>query len=387
MNVFWIVIACIVLWVLMRSLARRFAPRPAYWEERAAGGAEDEEDEGEEPTGRKRLRATAAPRPNLLAQSSLPNLATRDDLARALGITKGTLDWLAFPDATKEPLHYSAFAVPKRSGGYRVLYAPKPKLKAAQRWLHREILSKTSASEPAHGFVQTRSIHTNAAPHAGKDIVVTLDIQDFFPTITYRRVRGIFQSLGYGEEVAIPLAMLCTVKPAEKVRKFVGGQRHRMLPQGAPTSPALANLACRHLDARLAGLAAKFGCAYTRYADDLTFSGDEAFEKSLKRFMPLLHQIVKNEGFRVKKGKTHFARRGARQQVTGLVVNDGPRVPRRYRRELRAILHNARKTTLDAQNRDKHPHFRHALRGRIEFVRSTHPQLAARLLAELKALS
>jgi len=335
---------------------------------------------------RARLRATAAHRPEVLAQNGLPNLADRDQLARALKASRAQLDWLAFPESEAEPRHYVAFAIPKRSGGYRVLYAPKRKLKDAQRWVHREILAKTCAAEPAHGFVQGRSFHTNAAPHAGKDIVITFDIENFFPSITYRRVRGIFQSLGYGEDVAIPLAMLCTVKPAEKVREFVGGQRHRMLPQGAPTSPALANLACRHLDARLAGLAAKFGCTYTRYADDLTFSGDAVFEKSLKRFLPLFHAILRAEGFRVNRKKTHFARRGARQEVTGLVVNDGPSVPREYRRTLRAILHNARKTGIEAQNREKHPHFAHALRGRIEFVRATHPQLAAKLLAELKAL-
>ena len=340
---------------------------------------------GQRRQRRARLRATAAPQPQLLAQNGLPNLVDRDQLARALNVSRAQLDWLAFPEPDGEPRHYTAFAIPKRSGGYRVLYAPKPRLKAAQQWIRREILAKTHASEAAHGFVETRSILTNAAPHAGKDIVVTLDLEHFFASVTYRRVRGILQSLGYGEEVAIPLAMLCTVKPAEKVREFVGGQRHRMLPQGAPTSPALANLACRHLDARLDGLAAKFGCAYTRYADDLTFSGDEAFEKSLKRFLPLLRRIIAAEGFRVNRKKVHFARSGARQQVTGLVVNDGPRVPRAYRRRLRAILHNARKTGLDAQNRDKHPHFAHALRGRIEFVRSTHPQLATQLLAELKA--
>ncbi|HUT37515.1 MAG TPA: reverse transcriptase family protein [Planctomycetota bacterium] len=375
MNILWIIIACIAFWLLMRALARHSSPRSTPW------GRGDEE-----PAGRKRLRASAAHRPQLLAENGLPNLASRDDLAAALGIPRGALDWLAFPDSAKEPPHYTAFAVPKRSGGYRVLYAPKPRLKAAQHWIRREILAKTFAEDPAHGFVAGRSIHTNAQPHAGKDIIVTLDLQDFFPTITYRRVRGIFQSLGYGEEVAIPLAMLCTVKPAEKVQEFVGGQRHRMLPQGAPTSPALANLACRHLDARLAGLAAKFGCAYTRYADDLTFSGGEAFERSLKRFLFLLYRILEDEGFRANRKKTHFARRGARQEVTGLVVNDGPRVPRAYRRQLRAILHNARTTGLDAQNREKHTHFRHALRGRIEFVRSTHADLATKLLAELTAL-
>jgi len=379
-NVLWILLAFVALWILVRFLVRLFAPRPTYWDEGAADGGE------EEPTRRKRLRATAAHRPQLLAQNGLPNLATRDELAAAMGIPRRALDWLAFPDPGGEPPHYVGFAVKKASGGYRVLYAPKPRLKAAQHWIHREILAKVRPLDAAHGFVPGRSIHTNAAPHAKRDIVITLDIEDFFPSITYRRVRGLFQAIGYGEEAAIPLAMLCTVRPAPKVQKFLGGAHHRMLPQGAPTSPAIANLACRHLDARLSGLAKKFGCAYTRYADDLTFSGDEAFEKSLERFLPLLHQILKEEGFRVNKKKVHFARRGARQKVTGLVVNDGPRVPRSYRRQLRAILHNARKGGLDAQNRQGHSRFRESLRGRIEFVRATHPQLADRLLAELKAL-
>jgi len=386
-NAFWIIGALIAAWLVLRWLTGRGTARPAgdpfVTKRNPKTGEPVPPGSGK---GRERLRATATHRPQLLAENGLPNIARRDDLARALGITRGTLDWLAFPDDREQPPHYSAFAVPKRSGGYRVLYAPKPKLKAAQHWIRKEILGKTFAEDPAHGFVAGRSIHTNAQPHAGKDIVVTLDLDNFFPSVTYRRVRGIFQSLGYGEEVAIPLAMLCTVKPAEKVREFVGGQRHRMLPQGAPTSPALANLACRHLDLRLAGLAKKFGCTYTRYADDLTFSGDDTFRRSLKRFLKLLHQIIAKEGFKLKKGKTHFARRGARQEVTGLVVNDGPRVPRAYRRRLRAILHNARRGGLEAQNREKHPHFRQALRGRIEFVRSTHPDLAEKLIAELNAI-
>lgn len=336
---------------------------------------------------RQKLNATAAHDAERLAAQGLPSLRYRDELAAATGISRGTLDWLTFPDHGDEPLHYVSFAVPKATGGYRVLYAPKARLKQAQRWVHSEILDRVALSGAAHGFAHGRSIHTNAAEHAGKDIVITLDLEDFFPSITYRRVRGIFQAIGYGEEVAIALAMLCTVKPAEKVREFLGGQRHRMLPQGAPTSPALANLACRRLDARLGGLGRKFACTYTRYADDLTFSGDEAFERSLKRFVPLLRRIIKEEGFRLNRRKMHFARRGARQRVTGLVVNDRPSVPRRYRRELRAILHNAQHSGLEAQNITGHPHFAEVLRGRIAFVRSTHPELADRLLAQLEALT
>jgi len=335
---------------------------------------------------RERLRATAAHDAERLAENGLPNIASRDELAAAMGTTRGALDWLTFPDRSDEPPHYAAFAVPKRSGGYRVLYAPKPRLKEAQRWTDGEILARVPARRAAHGFVPGRSILTNAAQHAHQEIVITLDLEDFFPSVTYRRVRGLFQALGYGQEAAIALAMLCTVKPAEKVQKFLGGIRHRMLPQGAPTSPAIANLVCRRLDARLSGLAERFGCAYTRYADDLTFSGDETFERSLKRFLPLLYRIIKNEGFRVNAKKAHFARRGARQRVTGLVVNNGPSVPRRYRRRLRAILHNARQTGLQAQNRENHPRFAESLRGRTEFVRSTHPDLAEQLLAELNAL-
>jgi retron-type reverse transcriptase len=336
---------------------------------------------------RERLRATAAHDAERLAASGLPNIASRDELAAAMGIARGALDWLAFPDHSDEPPHYVCFAVPKTSGDYRVLYAPKRRLKEGQRWIHREILAKAQPLPAAHGFVPGRSIHTNAEPHTRQAIVITLDLEDFFPSITYRRVRGLFQAIGYGEEVAIALAMLCTVKPAEKVRQFLGGIRHRMLPQGAPTSPAIANLVCRRLDARLSGLAGKFGGAYTRYADDLTFSGGKDFERTLKRLLPLLRRIVGGEGFRLNQKKIHFARKGKRQRVTGLVVNTGPSVPRRYRRRLRAILHNARRTGLEAQNLTNHPRFAESLRGRIEFVRSTHPELADRLLAELTALS
>ena len=336
---------------------------------------------------RRKLRASAEHDAERLGACGLPYARNRDELAAAMGIPRGTLDWLAFADHDDEPPHYVSFAIPKSTGGYRVLYAPKSRLKKAQRWILDHILAKVPTSAAAHGFVRRRSIHTNAAEHAAKDIVITLDLEDFFPTITYRRVRGIFQAIGYGEEVAVALAMVCTVKPAEKIRQFLGGIRHRMLPQGAPTSPALANLACRRLDARLAGLARKFGCTYTRYADDLTFSGDAAFEKTLKRFLPLLRRIIGEEGFRLNRKKIHFARRGARQRVTGLVVNERPAVPRRYRRQLRAILHNAAKAGLDAQNLTSHPHFAESLRGRIEFIRATHPDLAVRMLAQLDALA
>ena len=335
---------------------------------------------------RMKLRATAALDANLLNTYGLPYLRDRDELADAMGIPRPMLDWLTFPDTTDEPPHYISFAIPKASGGYRVLYAPKPRLKQAQRWVLRNILDNVRPLPTAHGFNRGHSIHTNAAQHTNKELVVTLDLQDFFPSITYRRVRGIFQSFGYSEATAIPLAMLCTVKPAPQVREFLGHIRHRMLPQGAPTSPALANLACRNLDARLTALAQKLDATYTRYADDITLSGNETFACSLKRTVPLLRRIIEDKGFRINPKKTHFARQGARQKVTGLVVNQGPSVPRLTRRRLRAILHNAQKTGLEAQNLTGHPHFAQSLRGQIEFIGTTHPDLAARMLTQLNAL-
>jgi retron-type reverse transcriptase len=335
---------------------------------------------------RKKLRATAHHDAQRLTAQGLPDIATPEALAEFLGISRGTLGWLTAVTAAEEPEHYVAFAIPKRSGDYRVLYAPKPTLKRVQRAVYETILRKVALPDAAHGFVPQRSILTNAGPHAGQYVVVNVDLQDFFPSVTYRRVRGVFQALGYGEDVAIPLALLCTVKPAAKLREYMGHVHHRQLPQGAPTSPALANLACRRLDARLAGLARKFGATYTRYADDLTFSGDEAFSDAVGPFVRLLGQIIRNEGFVVNARKVHIARKGRRQYVTGLVVNDAPGVPRRYRRELRAILHNARRTGLDAQNLLNHPSFAQHLRGRIAFVRTTHPQLANQLDAELNAL-
>ncbi|NQT88942.1 RNA-directed DNA polymerase [bacterium] len=335
---------------------------------------------------RKKLRATAHHDPDRLAAQDLPSLRDCAELAGFLGISPNTLRWLTHVDEGDEPEHYVAFAVPKRSGDYRVLYAPKAKLKQAQRRVYDAILSRVPLPDAAHGFVPKRSILTNAEPHAEQYVVMNVDLQDFFPSITYRRVRGIFQALGYGEEAAIPLALLCTVKPAGKLLEYMGHVRHRQLPQGAPTSPALANLACRRLDARLGGLARAFGATYTRYADDLTFSGDDAFSDALGRFVRHARTIIADEGFRVNARKVHIARKGRRQQVTGLVVNDAPSVPRRYRRELRAILHNARTTGLDAQNRHNHPDFARHLRGRIAFVRTTHPGLADQLQRTLDSL-
>src|SRR5262249_29867281 len=155
-------------------------------------------------------------------------------------------------------------------------------LASAQKWILRNIVEKLPVDEPAHGFVPGRSILTNAQPHAGKAFVVNLDLRDFFPSIAFPRVRSVFQRAGYSPAVATILALLCTECP-RKVVTYDGATYHvatspRGLPQGACTSPSLSNLVARRLDRRLSGLARRMGLTYTRYADDLTFSGDAALE-------------------------------------------------------------------------------------------------------------
>ena len=203
----------------------------------------------------------------------LPVLATPADVARALGLTVRELRWLAFhADAADKP-HYVYFEVPKRSGGKRMLASPQKKLAAAQRWVLERVLEKLPLEDAAHGFVRARSTVSNALPHVGRDVVVNLDLSDFFPTITFARVRGLFQRMGYSPAAATVLALLVT--ECERREVTYAGQRYwvavrdRALPQGACTSPALSNLVARKLDRRLRGVADKMGFVYTRYADDL----------------------------------------------------------------------------------------------------------------------
>ncbi len=310
-----------------------------------------------------------------LGRFGLPLLQTPHDLAHRLGIGLGKLKWLTFPD--ENPPHYLTREVPKRSGGTRQLAVPKAQTRAAQDWVCREILDHIPVEDCAHGFVRGRSILTNAQPHAGRGLVVNLDLEDFFPSISFATVDGLFEWMGYSKDVAWHLAMLCTCRHGWR----------RCLPQGAPTSPGIANLICWKLDRRLAALAQRFGCAYTRYADDLTFSGDADFQASLGRFLPLVGRICAEEGFRLNAKKTRFMHRSGRQSVTGLVVNDKPNLPRREVRRLRATLHNCRLHGVLSQNRSNDPLFRERLRGSLALLHMVSPTQAARLQQDFDAVS
>ncbi|HEU4535617.1 MAG TPA: reverse transcriptase family protein, partial [Polyangiaceae bacterium] len=206
----------------------------------------------------------------------LESLANADDLAKALGVTLPALRWMTYHRDVDTGSHYRRWSIPKRDGSSRTITAPKRYLKEAQRWALRNVFEKFAVHGNAHGFLAGRSIVTNAAPHAGADLLVKVDVKDFFPSVSWRRVKGLLRKGGLPEGVATLLALLATEAPREPMT--VRGRTHfvatgpRALPQGAPTSPAITNALCVRLDRRLSGLARAFGFRYTRYTDDLTFS-------------------------------------------------------------------------------------------------------------------
>ena len=208
-------------------------------------------------------------------------------------------------------------------------------------------------SEYAHGFLGGHSVRTNAEPHVGKDVILRLDITDFFGTIHFGRVRGLLIALGYGYPVATVLAALMTEAVRQPVvvgeTRFFPPVGPRTCPQGAPTSPGLSNAVVVKMDRRLAGLARRYGFAYTRYADDLTFSGNDIAGAHALRL--LAARVVEEEGFAVNQRKTQIRRNGSRQMVTGVVVNDVLGLSRQDRRRLRAAIHHYRQSTRRRQRR------------------------------------
>jgi hypothetical protein len=331
-------------------------------------------------------------------------LGSVSDLRDLLGLDHGELMWLADSrqlerTVSEERLrHYRYRWATKSNGGVRLIEEPKPLLTHLQRVLVREILDRIPAHDAAHGFRSGRSAITYASTHAGQAVVIHLDLEDFFGTVTARRVFGIFRSCGYPENVAHLLTALTTnsiprslwaarshaPSPILADSHFRLGQhlRHPHLPQGAPTSPALANLSAYRLDLRLSGLAQSAGIVYSRYADDLALSSPVPLAHShVERLVKLIEGIAAEEGFRVNPFKTFFQRASQRQRLAGLVVNYRPHVDRREYDRLKAILYNAVRDGPQSQNRSNHPNYGAHLLGRISRIKHLNPDRGERLLA------
>jgi len=329
----------------------------------------------------------------------LPAIETVGALAEWLEITDDELLWFADLKALARKTrnarlaHYHYRVLTKKSGAIRLIEAPKSRLKALQRRILTEILDIIPPHPAAHGFVPGRSVHTFLAPHVARRVILKMDLSDFFPSIAGARVQTIFRMLGYPESVADLLGGICTnavPRGAWNEAREIDPQRlfeARMLysrphlPQGAPTSPALANICAYRADCRLAGLARSAGAQYSRYADDLAFSGGEDFERGVERFSTHAAAILLEEGFAVNHRKTRIMRQGVRQRLVGLVANERANVPRTDFDRLKATLHNCVRLGAETQNQAAHPHFRSHLDGRVGWVESVNPAKGRRLRA------
>ena len=328
----------------------------------------------------------------------VPPITTLGDLAALLNLNLNELRWFAGgwdQHQTKDPRlhHYRYHWITKRDGSARLIEIPKQRLKAIQRFLLRHILAHIPPHDAAHGFRKARSIRSVASPHTGQAIVLKLDLKDFFVCIKRPRITGIFLTAGYPEPVARALSALCTNRvpadvlakaprpsnPARSLYPYKQLYHSPHLPQGAPTSPALANLSAWRLDCRLAGLAHAAGATYTRYADDLLFSGGSGLVRSIQRFYIKACAIALEEGFEVNTRKTRIMKPSRRQHAAGLTLNQRLNISRRQFDQLKATLTNCIRSGPASQNRAAIPNFRAHLLGRIAHLQSVNPARGEKL--------
>jgi RNA-directed DNA polymerase len=334
-------------------------------------------------------------------------LKTRLDVALFLDVSLQQLTYHLFK--VKDTERYAKFNIAKKSGGLREIRSPATALKLIQKKLNQGLHCVYEPRNAVHGFVLSsslsapRSIVSNARLHVGAKFILNLDLKDFFPSINFGRVRGMFIGKPYGldPEAATVLAQICC---------FENG-----LPQGAPTSPTVSNMICAKLDADLQKLAQRYNCLYSRYADDLTFSTRaSSFPKSIARVVTReagpetvvggeLEKVVNGNGFQINPLKTRLQTKIRRQEVTGLTVNQFPNVKRRYVNQIRAMLHAWREFGLELAETDfrnrydrKHrnpksapPSFKRVVKGKLDFltmVRGKEDSVCIRLLRQYAQL-
>ena len=296
----------------------------------------------------------------------LPQIRDREELASHLGVSNRTLHWLTSLHLSPDdrPRHYVCTWIAKRSGHKRLIESPKQQLKAAQRVILQDFLNRIPLHNAAHGFRRGRNPISFTAGHVGKACCLRMDLEDFFPSISGGRIRGMFRAFGMPPEVARSLAALTSTQTHLDIVESRRPPGHRgqfsasrlylpaHLPQGAPTSPAIANIMAYRLDARLAGLAAAAKVHYTRYADDLLFSGERSFGRQIKNFAATVGAIAIEQGFQINHRKTRIQFASQRQTATGVVLNQHPNILRRDYDQLKAILFNCVKHGPASQNRD-----------------------------------
>lgn len=315
-------------------------------------------------------------------------LKTPLDVAKLLNIPHKRLVYHLY--LVNSERRYKTFTIPKKSGGERQISTPITALKIIQQKLNQVLQAVYQVKPSVHGFVQDKNIVTNAKAHVKKRYVLNLDLENFFPSVNFGRVRGMFMGIPYHlpPDVATVLAQICC--------------HNNQLPQGAPTSPIVTNMICGKMDSQLQRLAKDCKATYTRYADDITFSttlkdfpadlayivNEDEGEKIVLGNLGEIHlgvrlsSIIRENGFSVNEKKTRLQTRGNHQEVTGLTTNQFPNVDRRFVRQVRAMLHAWAKFGLESAQKEfeekyhhsarfsgkQPPRFQDVLKGKIEFI-------------------
>ncbi len=267
---------------------------------------------------------------------------------------------------------YKTFYIKKRGNKYRKIEAPLGSLKTVQRWILRNILEKIKTSDYCKGFRPGLSILDNARPHLNKDYVVNVDIQDFFPSIKYNKVFAVFRNLGYTKKVSYVLSKLCTLE--------------NRLPQGAPTSPYISNIISKRIDSRIAGICKNFGFVFTRYADDITISGT----KKVIFLISFIEKILGESSFLLNRSKTRIMKKGKRQEITGIVVNEKLNWLRPNIRKLRQEIYYCKKYGVEEHLKRKgiiKANFREFMYGKAYYLKMIDKPKGENFLRELDTIN
>tara|TARA_R110002072_G_scaffold301914_2_gene482838 strand:+ start:1046 stop:1921 length:876 start_codon:yes stop_codon:yes gene_type:complete len=244
-----------------------------------------------------------------------------DKLILEVGLSRSVIEnYITFADK-----HYNTYYLPKKSGGKRAIDCPGTNLKAIQRWILKNYLNKLEVNKRASGFVEKRGIKRNAMFHLNKRYILTIDIKNFFPSISQRQVFQTLEKQLSDRDFALKIAKICTFK--------------RRLPQGAPTSPALSNLVFKEIDDEIMKYCNSELITYSRYADDMTFSSDN--KHSLQLAYKFVNDLLYKSGFNINTKKTRYLSGKGNMSVTGVNINKGiPKVKSQLKKQIRAELHH-----------------------------------------------
>lgn len=333
---------------------------------------------------------------NLLNAKQLPVIFSLQHLAIEVGLRSNDIKWICKYTNSQ----YTYFYLVKKSGKKRLIMAPKERLKYLQRWINFNILSKLDYPTYVTGFVPKRSIINNAEIHKGSKFILSIDIENFFDSITFKEVLKVFRDIGYSNNVAYNLSEICTVEPRKSYyekfskefssflnTKAKNNSVKRFLPQGSPCSPLLSNLVAVTLDNKLYDYAIKNNWKYSRYADDITFSSNTSinFDTALKR----ISRLVAQSGFRVNYEKVRLRKNGQAQYVTGLSIsNNRVSIKKSKRKEIFQHLYfinrfGIEKHTQHLKTKEKyHSNYKDWLHGHILFHYSVDKQVGIKMMKE-----